>query len=1033
MATTAVMTASNFLSVIRENKLIEEEKLQPVLRTLSPNVLTGDDALPIADAIVENRLLTRFQANLLLQGKSKSLRITSKYRLLDRLGAGGMGLVYLCEHIRMKRLVALKVLPNSQAKEPGNLERFYREAQAVAALKHPNIVQAYDVDTDNGIHYLVMEYIDGINLEKLISEHGQLDPIRAAHYVAQAADGLQHASERNLVHRDIKPSNLLLDREGYIKILDMGLARFFDTRTDNITERFDNNAVIGTADFISPEQALNSHEVDVRADIYSLGCTFYYLLTGKAPYHDANITQKLLLHQIRDPEPIEKFVPGIDPALVEVVMRMMAKKPEDRYQLPGEVVGALVPWTQEAIAPPSRDELPENPLTAGTDKTGSPSTVTNPGATGSMPRKAPRPSTGMMTERMTESAIRRMDGLPAPDEFGKSSKGKWIVGGSLVFAAICGLILVAFKPWREKTVVKEITKSDEDEFRNEQPPITPVKIEPKKKDTPPPPPKTQKLAGGFVHVVMDAKSTRPGPQNADIRTNTSDVLFVSGADVRKKSRDEQPMLDALTKQQVGGKGGPGSQNMPIVPFLFANAGNQKGPNTLVSVTSNGLHPLALNQTDYFATVDFKDAKPDQNCLVRQNATLPKGVTTINSVVSELFDWNAAPEGSTFKINSGTILFMGGAPKSVAFGTLANPLTVDFNGKVGFITISSDSEMTKSAPKDPPKELAIRANLANFGNNPLVISGLHGNAVRLDPPSNSAPRLVAQGNGLNFKDKPFRVLFTKNEQLGQAKGPVHLDDAVLYMTAAGNLEIDRSLTLGRIGQLAASNAKGQLRWSGKISGARLGISGSGSVVLNRKDNDYAGGTDVYNSTLILDAEGGTPVGAGPVTLHPTSTLTGTGTLNRELFLKGPSVLIPGSSDGKPLTLNGILIGEMTPSPKAKDGKVTDRYPSIRFKLTSANSRPLIYTNTQQALNLYNTQLQFEMVGDWKPAANTKLYIVTNRSGQRVVNFFKDVPHLGSVKSMDGKWTARISYEGNSLAGTTVGAFDVVLYDFAPVTP
>src|SRR5208282_25378 len=157
-------------------------------------MLTGEDALPAADALVEAGLLTRFQANLLLQGKSKSLRITSKYRLLDRLGAGGMGLVYLCEHIRMKRLVALKVLPNSQSKEPGNLERFYREAQAVAALKHTNIVQAYDADTDNGIHYLVMEYIDGINLEKLVSKHGPLDPIRSAHYIAQAAEGLQHAA-----------------------------------------------------------------------------------------------------------------------------------------------------------------------------------------------------------------------------------------------------------------------------------------------------------------------------------------------------------------------------------------------------------------------------------------------------------------------------------------------------------------------------------------------------------------------------------------------------------------------------------------------------------------------------------------------------------------------------------------------------------------------------------------------------------------------------------------------------------------------
>ncbi len=1039
MATTAVMTCSAFLSIIRENKLVDEEKLQSVLRTLSPSALTGDDALPIADAIVENKLLTRFQANLLLQGKSKSLRITSKYRLLDRLGAGGMGLVYLCEHIRMKRLVALKVLPNSQAKEPGNLERFYREAQAVAALKHQNIVQAYDVDADNGIHYLVMEYIDGVNLEKLVADRGPLDPIRAAHYIAQAADGLQHAAERNLVHRDIKPSNLLLDREGYVKILDMGLARFFDTRVDNITERFDNNAVIGTADFISPEQALNSHEVDIRADIYSLGCTFYFLLTGKAPFHDANITQKLLLHQIRDPVPIEQFVPGIDPGIVEVVLKMMAKKPEDRFQLPGEVVGALVPWTQEPIAPPTREELPENPLTAGTDKAGSPSTLTNPGATASMLKKAPRPSTGMVTERMTESAIRRMDGLTATDEeYGKTTKTRWIVGGVLVLVAIGGLVLVAARPWQDKNTsvagkVKEVYIRDDDPPRSDPIPVQPPPPDPKKKEVPPPPPppKTQKLPAGFVCVVMDAKTNRPGPQNSDIRAQPTDILYMSGADVRKKGRDEQPMLDVLAKLVVGGKGGPNSQSMPIVPFVFGNAGSQNGPNTLVAVTTNGLHPLALSQNEYFTTIDFVEAKPEHNCLVRSNATLPKGATTVNAIVSEMFDWSAAPDGSTLRINSGTLLFMGGVQKSVAFGAGANPLTIDFNGRTGYVVLSSDTDMTRSAPKDPPKELVIRANLSNLGKNPLVVSGLHGNIVRLDVPANNAPRLVIQGNSLNFRDRPFRVYFAKDDQLGQPKAPVTLDDALLFMTAVGYVDIDRPLSLNKAGQIGASNPKGQIRWNGKISGGKLVITGGGSIILTRRDNDYSGGTDVYGGTLILDAENGSPLGTGIVTLNQYSALTGTGSISKDIIVRGPSTLMPGSVGGKPLMLNGSIAFDVTRI-KGKDNKEIDRFPNLRFKLHSANVRPMIYA-ASQPLNLYNGVLQYEVVGNWKPDAGTKVYLITNRSSQRVINFFKDVPHLGSVKSMDGKWTAKISYEGNSSAGTTVGGIDVVLYDFAPVTP
>jgi serine/threonine protein kinase len=1032
-AATAVMTASTFLSIIRQNSLIDEEKLQAVLRTLSPAVLTGEDALIIADSIVENKLLTRFQANLLLQGKSKSLRITSKYRLLDRLGAGGMGLVYLCEHIRMKRHVALKVLPNSQAKEPGNLERFYREAQAVAALKHQNIVQAYDVDSDNGIHYLVMEYIDGVNLEKLVAQRGPLDPVRAAHYIAQAADGLQHAAERGLVHRDIKPSNLLLDREGYVKILDMGLARFFDTRSDNITERFDSNAVIGTADFISPEQALNSHDVDIRADIYSLGCTFYFALTGRAPFHEANITQKLLLHQIRDPQPLEELVPGIDPAIVDVVMKMMAKKPEDRFQLPGEVVGALVHWTQEPIEPPSRDELPDNPLTA-MDAPVSQSTITNPGVTASMPRKAPRPSTGMMTERMTESAIRRMDGLPPRDvEYGKTSKRRWIIGSALVTLGIGALILVAAKPWEPKKPAVA-NKPNEEYIREDEPPpsnqqVLPLPLpDPKKKDTAPPPPKTQKLGSGFVRVAMDAKTARPGPQNADIRSAPTDIIFVTGADVKKKTRDDQPMLDVLGKVLVGGKGGANTQSMSIVPFLFANAGNQSGPNTLVAVTSSGLHPLALGPSEYFATTDFVGVKPEHNCLVRNSIALPGGATTVNAFVSELWDWSGAADGSTLKVDSGVVLFMGVAQKPVAFGAGTNPLTLDFNGRTGYLTLSSDTDMGKA----PAKELAIRASLANLGNNPLVLSGLSGNLLRLDVVGNSAARLVVQGNGLNAKEKqPFRVEFTKDAQLGQAMGAILLNDAVLGLSGTTALEVNRPLTLNRMGQLSARNAKGQLRWNGKITGTRLGVTGSGTVVLTCADNDFSGGTEVWTSTLVLAAEDGTPLGSGNVVLNTNSTLTGAGKINDRLSVRA-ATFQPGSADGKSLILNGPMDCQPV-LVKGKDNKESNRYPNVRFRLPNENVRPLIYTHVQQPLNLANAGLQFEIVGDWKPTTATKVYLITNRSGQSVVNFFRDAPHLGSVKSMDGKWTAKISYQGNSMTGTTTDGIDVVLYDFASLKP
>jgi serine/threonine protein kinase len=212
-----------------------------------------------------------------------------------------MGTVFLCEHTSMRRRVAIKVLPVAKAKDPSYLERFYREARAVAALDHPNIVRAYDIDQDEKLHFLVMEYVDGASLQEIVKRAGPLEPLRAAHYMCQAAFGLQHAHEAaGLVHRDIKPGNILVDRTGAVKVLDMGLARFFHDEEDVLTKKYDEN-VLGTADYLAPEQALDSHAVDIRADIYSLGATFYFCLTGKTPFSEGTVAQKLIWHQTRAP------------------------------------------------------------------------------------------------------------------------------------------------------------------------------------------------------------------------------------------------------------------------------------------------------------------------------------------------------------------------------------------------------------------------------------------------------------------------------------------------------------------------------------------------------------------------------------------------------------------------------------------------------------------------------------------------------------------------------------------------------------
>src|SRR5947209_5198032 len=266
----ATITTDQFLKVLKKSDLVEEKRLQAFLTTAPSNGEEQAAPRDLAQRLIRQGLLTQFQVSQLLAGKWKGFFLAGgKYKLMDRLGSGGMGHVFLCEHRRMKRLVALKVLPTDKLKDDASaVERFEREARAAAALDHPNIVRAHDIDSDGKFHFLVMEYVDGASLQEIIKKHGPLDISRACHCIADAARGLQHAHEAGWVHRDIKPGNLLLDRSGTLKILDMGLARLFSDDTDNLTKRYEKDAVLGTADYLAPEQATHSSDVDVRADIY---------------------------------------------------------------------------------------------------------------------------------------------------------------------------------------------------------------------------------------------------------------------------------------------------------------------------------------------------------------------------------------------------------------------------------------------------------------------------------------------------------------------------------------------------------------------------------------------------------------------------------------------------------------------------------------------------------------------------------------------------------------------------------------------
>jgi serine/threonine protein kinase len=350
-------TAEQFLELVRKSGLLEAQQLEGYLEKRRATGALPDEPRALAEAMVRDGLLTRFQTVHLVRGKWRNFILSGKYKVLGPLGSGGMGHVYLCEHLVMRRRVAVKVLPTS-TKDPLALERFRREARAVAQLSHPNFVGGHDIDHDGALHFLVMEYIDGSNFQRLIKKHGPMDLVRAAHYVAQAARGLQHAHEAGLVHRDIKPANLLLDRGGTVKILDLGLARSFQDESDELTKE-GAEGPMGSSDYMAPEQALDSHSVDIRADIYSLGATFYALLAGQSPFHGRSAIQKLMGHQFGRPKPLREIRPEVPEGLAAVIEKMMAKEPAERFQTPAEVATALAPWTQTPIPPPPEAEMPK--------------------------------------------------------------------------------------------------------------------------------------------------------------------------------------------------------------------------------------------------------------------------------------------------------------------------------------------------------------------------------------------------------------------------------------------------------------------------------------------------------------------------------------------------------------------------------------------------------------------------------------------------------------------------------------------------
>lgn len=351
------MSTEDFWDVVRRSKLVDEGKRKALLQSMRQR--SGVDASAIAQSLVQAKLLTPWQTEKLLAGQVDHFFL-GRYKLLSALGSGAMGSIFLAEHVRMRRRAAVKILPRRFVEDAKRLELFYREAEATAALDHPNVVRAYDVDNEGETYYLVMEYVEGANLDQIVTREGPLHYARAAEYVRQVADGLSHAHERGIIHRDVKPANLMLDSKDRVKILDMGLSQWEQVEASPSESP---ESLSGTPDFFAPELASGSTQGNARSDIYSLGCTFFFLLTGQPPFSASSIPALLREHERTPPPMLCEFVPEFPEELDAIYQRMMAKRPEDRFSSTREICTAIADWqsTVDTPAPSSESRAPETP------------------------------------------------------------------------------------------------------------------------------------------------------------------------------------------------------------------------------------------------------------------------------------------------------------------------------------------------------------------------------------------------------------------------------------------------------------------------------------------------------------------------------------------------------------------------------------------------------------------------------------------------------------------------------------------------
>jgi eukaryotic-like serine/threonine-protein kinase len=432
------ITLDEFIQSITISGLMEAEEIRSFIDVL-PMEQQPRTAEDLAKELYRAGRVTKFQAQAIYQKKTRGLAV-GNYVVLDKLGKGGMGAVYKAQHKRMKRIVALKMLPSSATKSSDSVKRFQQEVEAAARLSHPNIVTAYDADEAKGVHFLVMEYVEGRDLFALVKEKGTLSVARAVDYAVQAAKGLEYAHAQGVIHRDIKPHNLLLDNNGTVKILDMGLARIEEAvagtdamATEGLTQ---SGQVMGTLDYMPPEQALDTSTVDLRADIYSLGCTLHYLLTGKPPYSGDTVGKKIVAHRENPIPCLRGLRSDVPESLDAVFQKMLAKRPEGRPQSMSEVISQLQGCALAPGAAASSMSLPD----------ASPYSQTVDFLRGDT--KPPAESLSPLEELFASEPVEITERLAAPSfRYQKRSKKRQkavvtvVAGGAAVLLVILGLVL----------------------------------------------------------------------------------------------------------------------------------------------------------------------------------------------------------------------------------------------------------------------------------------------------------------------------------------------------------------------------------------------------------------------------------------------------------------------------------------------------------------------------------------------------------------------------------------------------------------